>query len=94
MQKYGFQEYDDIPAEFVWGKEEKAPEKRMDAAEKIYGMGGELIEEETYDAGGFSVPQPGDKVLSKRKMDEEAAALSVETAMAIPKPDVNPKGKE
>lgn len=92
IQKYSFPEYTEIPAEFKWGKEEKKPDVKLDAAEKLFNMGYEVKAEEAGDAGGFSMAQPGDVVLSKRRMEEQAAERQVNTAKALePK---EPKSKE
>ena len=65
LQKYNFPEFEDINCYFRFGKESRAPEKKIEAGYRAWEMGASLKEEEVIEAATFTPPSIGDKILKK-----------------------------
>lgn len=65
LKKYAYPEYREIPAQFEFGAEGVDSDRQIDAAGKAWEMGAGLKEQEVIESAGYTVPQPGDKILRK-----------------------------
>lgn len=63
----------DFKVYFKTGLAKPDPQKSLDAAQKAWEMGCELREEEVMEVAGFSMPEEGDKTVSKAQTDEQEA---------------------